>query len=144
MVISVENLDALSAALPTIVDFIGEQRIVLFTGPMGAGKTTLISALCKHFGVIDQPSSPTFAIVNEYQSINGPIYHFDFYRLNDEQEAYDLGYEDYFYSGNFCLVEWPEKIPNLIPEHFILISINILPGGLRQISLQRDILNPII
>lgn len=101
----------------------GEKRVFLFEAPMGAGKTTLIKALCKELGVEDHVTSPTFSIVNEYLSPSGPVYHFDFYRLKDEQEAYDLGYEEYFYSGNYCFVEWPQKIQSLLPDNAFNIDI---------------------
>jgi len=101
----------------------GEKRVFLFEAQMGAGKTTLIKALCKELGVEDHVTSPTFSIVNEYLSPSGPVYHFDFYRLKDEQEAYDLGYEEYFYSGNYCFVEWPQKIQSLLPDNAFNIDI---------------------
>lgn len=91
---------------------------------MGAGKTTLIKALCAYLGVTDEVSSPTFSLVNEYSSGNQPIYHFDFYRIVSEEELYDIGYEDYFFSGYLCLVEWPEKAPEIIPPHHIRVHIS--------------------
>lgn len=106
-----------------------KHQVILFYGEMGAGKTTLIKNLCLKMGVKDTTSSPTFSIVNEYKTSNNQIvYHFDFYRLKNETEALDLGYEDYFYSTNFCFVEWPEKIQNLLPEknHKIHIAIDNL------------------
>ncbi len=95
------------------------QKVALFYGEMGAGKTTIIKALCEELGVKDAISSPTYSIVNEYRGVNGQkIYHFDFYRINSQDEVYDLGYEEYFYSGAYCFIEWPEKIGDLIPlEH---------------------------
>src|SRR5688500_16303499 len=115
MNITVNNINELPLISAQILNYLADYRVILFFAPMGAGKTTLINELCKQLGVTDQPSSPTFSIVNEYQSSNGSIFHFDFYRLKDEGEAYDLGYEEYFYSGNYCFVEWPEKIMNLLP-----------------------------
>lgn len=95
-----------------------------FYGEMGAGKTTLIKAICKELGVKDTTSSPTFAIINEYVAKNSlPVHHFDFYRINSEFEAYDFGYEEYLYSGELCLIEWPEKIENLLPVPYIKIQI---------------------
>ncbi|MFA6248514.1 MAG: tRNA (adenosine(37)-N6)-threonylcarbamoyltransferase complex ATPase subunit type 1 TsaE, partial [Mucilaginibacter sp.] len=85
-----------------ILNFAGDTRIFLFYGDMGAGKTTLIKSLCEALGISDSVTSPTFSIVNEYESNNGPVYHFDFYRLKDQSEALDMGYEEYFYSGNYC------------------------------------------
>lgn len=99
------------------------QRLVLFFAEMGMGKTTLIKELCKQLGVKEVVSSPTFSIVNEYQGKDNTIYHFDFYRLDDEEEAYDLGYEEYFYSKAYCFVEWPEKIKNLLPEDALEVHI---------------------
>jgi tRNA threonylcarbamoyladenosine biosynthesis protein TsaE len=103
---------------------------------MGVGKTTLIKQLCKNLGVEDATSSPTFSLVNEYQaSKNQLVYHFDFYRLNKESEALDMGVEDYLYSGNWCFIEWSEKIENLIPEHHAIIVIELLPDGKRLLEL---------
>ncbi|XOD66843.1 MAG: tRNA (adenosine(37)-N6)-threonylcarbamoyltransferase complex ATPase subunit type 1 TsaE [Flavobacteriales bacterium Tduv] len=90
--------------------------IIAFYGDMGSGKTTLIRALCKSFGSVDQVNSPTFFIINEYVGSRHKIYHFDFYRIKEEAEIYDLGYEDYLYSGDICLIEWPEKIGRLLPD----------------------------
>jgi len=110
-----------------IIDFAGEHKIWLFKGDLGAGKTTLIQYLCDELKVVDSVSSPTFSIINEYQTGQGEtIYHFDFYRIESEKEAENLGSEEYFYSGELCFVEWPEKIPNLIPEQYLEISINFI------------------
>ena len=103
---------------------------------MGMGKTTFIKELCRQLGVDGVVSSPTFSIVNEYDSKGESIYHFDFYRLKNEQEAYDFGYEEYFYSGNYCFVEWPEKIENLLPEDAVLISITGDEHGNREITMR--------
>lgn len=108
-----------------LIKFAGAKRVFLFEAPMGAGKTTIVKALCKELGVEDHVTSPTFSIVNEYLSQSGPVYHFDFYRLKDEQEAYDLGYEEYFYSGNYCFVEWPQKIQSLLPDNALRIEIEL-------------------
>ena len=112
-------------------------KVILFTGEMGVGKTTLIKQLCKTLGVKDATSSPTFSLVNEYHTDNNQtVYHFDFYRLNKETEALDMGVDDYFYSGNWCFVEWPEKIENLIPHQHSIISIELLPNGERSLVLK--------
>lgn len=104
---------------------IKQEKIVLFSGEMGAGKTTLVKALCKHLGVEDEVSSPTFSLVNEYESKVGSVYHFDLYRIQSEEELYDIGYEDYFFSGYLCLVEWPEMASGIIPENHISVKIRV-------------------
>jgi tRNA threonylcarbamoyladenosine biosynthesis protein TsaE len=111
-------------------------KVWLFYGDMGAGKTTFIKSLCKQLGVLDAMSSPTFSIVNEYLARdNKKIFHFDFYRLKNEAEAYDIGTEEYFYSGNYCFIEWPEKIPTLIPAERAEISITSENQTLRTLAL---------
>ena len=101
-------------------------KIDIISGFLGAGKTTFIKAICEELGVEDVINSPTFAIVNEYRSATGElIYHFDFYRINDIREAYDFGYEEYFFSGDLCLVEWPEKIEQLLPENVMTVRITV-------------------
>ncbi len=130
---NVADLETISQQL--LVEF-GTEKIVLFKGEMGAGKTTLIKHLCKQLGIDDITSSPTFSIVNEYVSNKDQkVYHFDFYRINDEQEVMDMGYEDYFYGGAYCFIEWPEKIPNLIPEKFVVITIKVDEDNNRIISI---------
>lgn len=120
-VLSEDELPTIAAEL---IKGFGNQKIILFYGEMGVGKTTLIKALCKQLGVEEVTSSPTFSIVNEYLATNNEsIYHFDFYRIEKETEVMDMGYEDYFYSGNFCFVEWPEKIPNLLPDNSVKVTI---------------------
>ena len=111
-------------------------KIILFHGEMGVGKTTLIKQLCKTLGVTDATSSPTFSLVNEYQANEDLlVYHFDFYRLNKEEEALDMGIDDYLYSGNWCFIEWAEKISNLIPKTHSVITISQLPDGKRSLTL---------
>jgi tRNA threonylcarbamoyladenosine biosynthesis protein TsaE len=112
------------------------KKIILFNGEMGVGKTTLIKQLCKSLGVEDATSSPTFSLVNEYYTSNNQIvYHFDFYRLNKETEALDMGVDDYLYSGNWCFIEWSEKIENLIPEEHSIVTIELLEDGKRELKL---------
>ncbi len=101
---------------------------------MGAGKTTLIKSLCDSLGVHEPVTSPTFSIVNEYQGEGTKIYHFDFYRVKTQAEALDLGYEEYFYSGNYCFIEWPEKIPDLLPEHYIRVDVQVLDDNERLLT----------
>ncbi|CAI2768116.1 tRNA (adenosine(37)-N6)-threonylcarbamoyltransferase complex ATPase subunit type 1 TsaE [Flavobacterium collinsii] len=112
------------------------KKIILFNGEMGVGKTTLIKQLCKSLGVQDATSSPTFSLVNEYYTSNNEIvYHFDFYRLNKETEALDMGVDDYLYSGNWCFIEWSEKIANLLPEETSTIYVELLADGKRSLQL---------
>jgi tRNA threonylcarbamoyladenosine biosynthesis protein TsaE len=111
-------------------------KVILFHGEMGVGKTTLIKQLCKTLGIMDATSSPTFSLVNEYQTTNNQtVYHFDFYRLNKETEAMDMGIDDYLYSGNWCFIEWAENIPNLIPKAHSIITIQLLADGNRLLEL---------
>lgn len=124
MVLEAKTLSDYPEVARRIVDTAGERRHIAFYGEMGAGKTTLILEILKVLGVKDRGSSPTFSIVNEYQRPNGdPVYHFDFYRIESEEEVYDIGYETYFYSGFYCLMEWPEKIESLLPEEVVRVSI---------------------
>ena len=111
-------------------------KIILFNGEMGAGKTTLIKVLSSELGVVESTSSPTFSIVNEYQATEGLIYHFDVYRLKNETEALNIGIEDYLYSGNWCFIEWSEKIPNLIPDVHSIINIQTLSNGNRLLTMK--------
>lgn len=121
-----KSLKELPLIAKSILNDFGDKRIFLFYGQMGAGKTTLIKLLVSELGIEDVANSPTFALVNEYFSKeNGTVFHFDFYRLEDEMEAYDMGYEDYFFSNSYCFVEWPEKIPNLLPNDVVTINISV-------------------
>ena len=112
------------------------KKVILFNGEMGVGKTTLIKEICKFLGVKDATSSPTFSLVNEYQLPNNQfVYHFDVYRLKIESEALDMGIDEYLYSGNWCFIEWAEKIPNLIPKEHSIITIELLLDGKRKLTL---------
>lgn len=133
----VDKVADLAAAAERMIAQYPQERIFLFYGHMGAGKTTFINALCAALEVQDSTSSPTFSIVNEYASSHGPLFHFDFYRLKDESEALDLGYEEYFYSGNYCFVEWPEKIENLLPSHYLKITIEAIDNQSRSITAEK-------
>ena len=124
-------------AASAILRFSKDQKIFLFHGEMGAGKTTLIKSLCVCLGVVDNVTSPTFSIVNEYQIPgNQRIYHFDFYRLKNQTEALDMGYEEYFYSDAYCFVEWPEMIPDLLPDHYINIKLSLASNNSREIFIE--------
>jgi|SRR5690606_21487088 tRNA threonylcarbamoyladenosine biosynthesis protein TsaE len=118
------------------LEMAGNCNVWLFHGEMGSGKTTLIKALCRRLGVTDMTASPTFSIVNEYQTDDGrKVYHFDYYRIKNEAEAYDIGSEEYFYSGNLCFIEWPEKIPSLIPGERAEVTIEVENHNHRTIAL---------
>ena len=129
------DLENINAAAAEFLRELGDKRIVAFYGSMGAGKTTFIKAICDVLGVTDTVNSPTFAIVNEYLAASGDsVYHFDFYRIKKIEEAYDFGYEDYFYSGNLCLIEWPELIEELLPEDTVRVKIEEIEGGERELT----------
>lgn len=137
MNIQINSQEDLKSAARQLLEFAAEEKIFLFEGDMGAGKTTFIKVICEVLGVEDLVSSPTFSIVNEYLSKDGKIYHFDFYRIKDLQEAYDIGYEEYFYSGDRCLIEWPERIALLLPEHHVNVDIQVTGPEQRLITLSK-------
>jgi len=137
MDIEVNSLAELPAVAQQLSDFAGDQKVFIFEGDMGAGKTTFIKTFCTALGVTDVVSSPTYAIVNEYDSPNGSVFHFDFYRIKDIHEAYDLGYEEYFYGGGICLIEWPERVEELLPECFIKVEISVLDENRRLFRLSK-------
>lgn len=134
--IVIKDLEDLGRAAKAFLEEIGEHTLVAFYAPMGAGKTTFTTAVCKALGVEeDAISSPTFAIVNEYRGREGrPIFHFDFYRIDNPAEALDIGLYDYLDSGCLCLMEWPENIEGLLPEETLKISISVQPDGSRLLS----------
>jgi tRNA threonylcarbamoyladenosine biosynthesis protein TsaE len=109
-------------------------KVVLFHGEIGAGKTTFIKALCVALGVKSPTSSPTFSLVNEYEATEGLVYHFDMYRLKSETEALDFGIDDYLFSGNWCFIEWAEKIPNLIPDEHLVVTLTVVADGKRELK----------
>lgn len=129
------TLGNLDAAAAEFLEEVGDNRLIAFCGHLGAGKTTFIKALCDRLGVSDNVCSPTFTIVNEYRAASGePVFHFDFYRIDSLREAQDLGLEEYFYSGCFCFMEWPEKIAGLLPEETVEVRIEPLDETTRKIS----------
>jgi len=127
----------LPKASQQLIDFAGELKVWLFVGDLGAGKTTLIKQICKQLGVVDQVSSPTFSIINEYLVESKPLYHFDFYRLNSRDEAMQIGVIEYFDSGNYCFIEWPQKVEQILPEEFMLIQITGEKSGKREIKVKK-------
>ena len=142
--IKINNIDDLAAAAQKFVDEMGENRIFAFYGKMGAGKTTFIKAICEVLGVEDFVTSPTFAIVKEYKASLlggrfggglGAIYHFDFYRIKNLREAYDIGCEEYFYSGSPCFIEWPELVEELLPDDTVCVNIEVQEDGSRIITM---------
>ncbi|MDO4994344.1 MAG: tRNA (adenosine(37)-N6)-threonylcarbamoyltransferase complex ATPase subunit type 1 TsaE [Bacteroidales bacterium] len=135
MQIRINHIGDLAEAARQFVAAMGKSKVFAFYGRMGAGKTTFIKAICEAMGVEDVINSPTFAIVNEYQDGEGrPVYHFDFYRLKKAAEAYDIGFEDYVYSGNVCFMEWPEIIEPLLPDDVVRVTIEEQPDGSRIVN----------
>ena len=131
----IRSLVEISDVAKEFISQMGDNKVFVFYGSMGAGKTTFIKAICEELEVEDVINSPTFAIINEYSTKNGDrIFHFDFYRINKIEEAYDFGYEDYFYSGNLCFIEWPEKIKELIPPDAVEVHIMENDKGEREIN----------
>lgn len=137
MEIKIQSLEQINEAAKEFISAMGDSSVFAFNGKMGAGKTTFIKAICQELGVEDVITSPTFSIVNEYRSEKTAelIYHFDFYRIKRLEEVYDMGYEDYLYSGAICFIEWPELIEDLLPEDAIQVSIEELEDGSRKIEL---------
>lgn len=130
------NLNEIDHVAQKIIEA-NPEKVILFNGEMGAGKTTFIKVLCKQLGVKNPTSSPTFSLVNEYQiSNNQLVYHFDVYRLKNQNEALDMGIDEYLYSGNWCFIEWSEKIPDLIPEKHSVVSISVLNNNKRLLELK--------
>lgn len=125
MKIEIQSIEELPKVAERLLSEYPDERFYAFFGSMGVGKTTLIKEICAQIGVTENVCSPTFAIVNEYSDSDGkPVYHFDFYRLKSLAEAYDIGYEEYFYSGSWCFTEWTEKIEPLLPDHYLRIDIS--------------------
>lgn len=126
IIFKINSIEELSKVSDLLISWRDKSNIIAFYGNMGAGKTTLVKNLCAKMGVQDEVNSPTFALVNEYQTESfDSIFHFDFYRIKSLEEVFDIGYEDYFYGGSLCLLEWPELIDPLMPEHFIQVEITL-------------------
>ena len=136
MKLTIRSLDTIRETAREFVANMGQASVFAFYGKMGAGKTTFVKAICEEIGVEDVITSPTFAIVNEYQSTKtgGPIYHFDFYRIKKLDEVYDMGYEDYFYSGAPCFLEWPELIEEILPNDAVKVTITEQEDGTRIVE----------
>ena len=134
MNIKIQDIDHIREAAREFIKHIGQRRVFAFYGKMGAGKTTFVKAICEELGVEDVITSPTFAIINEYGLPDGDsLYHFDFYRIKKLEEVYDMGYEDYFYSGSLCFIEWPELIEDVLPNDAVRVSIEEQADGSRQV-----------
>lgn len=133
MEIRIENLDNIRAAAREFIQNMRDAHVFAFYGKMGAGKTTFVKAICEELGVKDVITSPTFAIINEYEG-DETIYHFDFYRIKKLEEVYDMGYEDYFYSGALCFIEWPELIEEILPDDAVRVSIIEQQDGSRLVK----------
>ena len=140
MEIRINSLDNIHEAAKQFIAAMGDNTVFAFYGKMGAGKTTFIKAVCEELGVTDVINSPTFAIVNEYRSDeNGElIYHFDVYRIKKQEEVYDMGYEDYFYSGALCFIEWPELIEELLPGDTVKVQIDEQEDGTRTVRFNAE------
>ena len=138
MEIKIQSLEHIHEAAREFIAAMGDNTVFALYGKMGAGKTTFIKALCQELGVEDVVTSPTFAVINEYRSdIAGElIYHFDFYRIKKLEEIYEMGYEDYFYSGALCFIEWPELVEELLPGNTIKVTIEELEDGSRKLTME--------
>lgn len=133
---TINSLEEINEVAASFLDTVGDRTIFALYGSMGVGKTTFVKAVASCMGVEDDVSSPTFAIVNEYMTEKGTsVYHFDFYRVNNISEALDFGYEEYFYSGNKCFIEWPEKIDELLPEDIVNCYFSENPDGSRELEI---------
>ena len=137
LALSCKNEDELPLIAEKLFDFAEQVKVWLFVGDLGAGKTTLIKQLCKNIGVTDAVSSPTFSIINEYLAEDEKVYHFDFYRLTSAEEAANIGVSEYFDSGNYCFIEWPQVVEQLLPEELLLISITGEKEGQRTFKVTK-------
>jgi len=131
-----KSLSDLNIVADKFLRLMRDKKVFAFFGPMGVGKTTFIKALCNELGVVEIVTSPTFALVNEYQTGSGEVvYHFDFYRIEKIEEVYDFGYEDYFFSGKYCFIEWPEKVAEILPENIVYVQMVENEDGSRTINI---------
>ena len=135
--ILIPSLSQITEAAQSFVEIMGSRKVFAFYGEMGAGKTTFVRAICKALGVCEVVNSPRFSIVNEYESetTGQVIFHFDFYRINRIEEVYDMGYEEYFYSGNVCFIEWPELIEELLPDDVVRVCISVDANEARKVEI---------
>ncbi len=132
---TITTVKELDTTAKKLINQFPDQRVFALYGKMGAGKTTFIQAICRQLGTTDNVTSPTFALINEYKTQSGAsIYHFDFYRIKDMEEVFDLGYEDYFFSENYCLIEWPEQIEPLLPQNFVEVKLEVMEAEVRKIT----------
>lgn len=137
-IIRIAKLDELPKAATIFLESTGDRPLIAFSGEMGAGKTTFIQSLCKKLGVPGEVNSPTFSLVNEYFTTTGEsLFHFDLYRIEDPDELFDLGYEEYFFSGKRCFIEWPEKASHLIPDDALLVRIEVMDDGTRELRFEK-------
>ncbi len=134
----ITDIEQLPYVARNLLDTFSDDRVFAFFGKMGVGKTTLIKEICAHLGVSAGVCSPTFAILNEYSDRQGsPVYHFDFYRMKSISEAFDIGYEEYFYSGRYCFIEWPEKVEEILPDGYVRVTIEE-HDGTRHLSATKN------
>ncbi|MCD4832574.1 MAG: tRNA (adenosine(37)-N6)-threonylcarbamoyltransferase complex ATPase subunit type 1 TsaE [Bacteroidales bacterium] len=132
-----KSLSDLNIIADKFLRLMRDKKVFAFFGPMGVGKTTFIKALCNELGVVEIVTSPTFALINEYQTGKGEIiYHFDFYRIKKIEEVYDFGYEEYFFSGNYCFIEWPDKVAEILPENVVFVQMVENEDGSRTINIR--------
>lgn len=137
--LKIKSLEEINSVAKQFIELVGERRVFAMYGAMGVGKTTFVKAVCEELGVEDTINSPTFAIVNEYHTAKDKlVYHFDFYRIEDVQEAYDFGYEDYFYSQAMCFIEWPERIETILPNDVVNLNFTEEEDGTRSLQVQMD------
>lgn len=133
--VTITTIKELDTTAKKLINQFPDQRVFALYGKMGAGKTTFIQAICRQLGTTDNVTSPTFALINEYKTQSGAsIYHFDFYRIKDMEEVFDLGYEDYFFSENYCLIEWPEQIEPLLPQNYVEVKLEVMEAEVRKIT----------